>query len=204
MRANIQYPTLKSNDQGDCILLPNLESWTFLCAPKSPRKSTTGIVAHRRSGQSSVHGSRRSPRYAPADLRPLTSRTECNTNLGIRFSCFLSQARRIKALTYSSARRDQPSPGGTAHRDGSPYLRMSCSEVGRSLRLSRSILHFSTAVFDRSARSALECAGLTALSKSGVKPPHSKVHAKTPLRNSHASFVLMELAGANSLRRPPE
>jgi hypothetical protein len=29
MRANIQYPTLKSNDQGDSILLPNLESWTF-------------------------------------------------------------------------------------------------------------------------------------------------------------------------------
>ena len=44
---------------------------------------------------------------------------------------------------------------------------------------------------------------LNALRQSGVKPPHSKVHTKTPLRNSHASFVLMELAGANSLRRPP-
>jgi hypothetical protein len=35
MKANIQYPTLKSNDQGDCILLPgravtNIETWTFL------------------------------------------------------------------------------------------------------------------------------------------------------------------------------
>jgi hypothetical protein len=41
MKANIQYPTLKSNDQGDCILLgraaeweTNIETWIFLVRMK--------------------------------------------------------------------------------------------------------------------------------------------------------------------------